>query len=169
MWATLPYMPWIIRLTEMLRTPMDTPAEPVQTVATSGPPSVMLVIIAGIVTAVVIAATLYALIKLPAAVAKSGQKITQTTSAKIIPIVTHHAKLTPKKRRRLTARVIADLKLAICIIPIILSACAYSLSTNLDYDIIMIVAAVLGIGSLLLLSAQLLCAKWLKAEAEAIW
>lgn len=168
-WAILPYMPGIMRFAEMLQMPADTPTEPVQEAVASGPPSLLLLIVACAATAIIIGATLYALIKFPIAVAKSGQKITQSTSARIIPIVTHHAKLTPKRRQYLTARLITYLKLTICILPVILSASAYFLDTALGYDIIMFVAAVLGIGSLLLLVAQLLLAKWLKVKSSAIW
>lgn len=167
-WAVLPYMPGIVRFVEILQPKADAPAEPVQAVAYT-PPSTALIVTGIIMTALVIAATIYALIKLPTAVAKSGQKITQSASEKIVPVVTHRAKLTPKKQRQLSARIVIYLKLATCLAPIILSACAYFLKTELGYGIIMIVTAVLGIGTLLLLAAQLLLAKWLKVKSEAVW
>lgn len=168
MWATLPYMPSIVRLAEMLQGPEDTPA-PIQEAAVSGPPSLLLLIIAFAATAIVIGLTLYVLIKFPVTVAKSAQKITQNTSARIVPIVTRHVKLPEKKRRRLTARIIVYLKLIICVLPVILCACTYFFETELEYGITMIIAAVLGLGSLLLLSAQLLIARWLKVKSNAIW
>lgn len=167
-WAILPYMPGIVRFTEMLHTPASTP-EPVHEVTASGPPSLVLLIIACAATAIIIGFTLYILIKFPIAVARSGQKITQSASARIVPVVTHHAKLTPKKRQHLTARIIAYLKLTLCIVPIILGACSYFLNTPLTYDVIMIVTATLCIGSLLLLGAQMLFAKWLRVRSEVIW
>jgi hypothetical protein len=168
MWATLPYMPGIVRLVEILQGPEDTPA-PMQEVATSGPPSLLLLIIAFAATAIVIGLTLYVLIKFPVTVAKSAQKMTQNASAHIVPIVTHRAKLPEKKRRQLTARIVVYLKLAICIFPVILCACTYFFETKLGYGITMIIAAVLGLGSLLLLGAQLLIARWLKVKSNAIW
>lgn len=168
MWATLPYMPGIVRLAEMFRGPMGA-SEPAQEVAASGPPSLLLLAIALAVTAIIIGLTLYALIKFPVTVAKSAQKITQNTSARIVPIVTRHVKLPEKKRRRLTARIIVYLKLIICVLPVILCACTYFFETELEYGITMIIAAVLGLGSLLLLSAQLLIARWLKVKSNAIW
>ncbi|MNQ07679.1 hypothetical protein D3C85_204650 [compost metagenome] len=170
MWAALPYMPWIVRIAELLQAPVAAPAEPANVpVITSSPPSMTLVIITGIITVAIIVATIYVLIKIPTAVAKSGQKITQNASARIVPIVTHHTKLTPKKRRRLTARIIIYLKLIVCTTPIILSACAFTINTSLDYAIIMFVAAVLGIGSFTLLALQAFFAKWLKLKPEDIW
>jgi len=167
-WATLPYMPGIIRLVEVLQGPEDAPV-PIQEAAISGPPSLLLLIIAFAATAIVIGLTLYVLIKFPVTVARSAQKITQNTSARIVPIVTHHAKLPEKKRQRLAARIIVYLKLIICVLPVILCACTYFFETELGYGLTMIIAAVLGLGSLLLLSAQLLIARWLKVKSNAIW
>lgn len=167
-WATLPYMPGIVRLAEMLQGPKGTPA-PMQEVAASGPPSLLLLIIAFAATVIVIGLTLYVLIKFPVTVAKSAQKMTQNTSARIVPIVTHHAKLPEKKRRQLTARIVVYLKLTICVLPVILCACTYFFETELGYALTMIIAAVLGLGSLLLLSAQLLIARWLKVKSNTIW
>lgn len=168
MWATLPYMPGIVRLAEMFQGSADASA-PTQEVVASGPPSLFLLIIAFAATAIVIGLTLYILIKFPVTVAKSAQKMTQSTSARIVPIVTHHAKLPEKKRRWLTARIVIYLKLAICVLPVILCACTYFFETELGYALTIIIAAVLGLGSLLLLGAQLLAARWLKVKSEMIW
>lgn len=168
MWAILPYMPGIVRLAEILKGPEDTPA-PVQEVAASGPPSLLLLIIAVVATAIIIGLTLYVLIKFPVTVAKSAQKMTQNASARIVPIVTRHAKLPEKKRRRLTARIVVYLKLIVCVLPVILCTCTYFFETKLGYGITMVIAAVLGLGSLLLLSAQLLIARLLKVKSSAIW
>lgn len=168
MWATLPYMPGIVRLAEMLQGPKDAPA-PIQEVAASEPPSLLLLIIAVVATTIIIGLTLYVLIKFPVTVAKSAQKMTQNASARIVPIVTHHARLPEKKRRRLTARIVVYLKLIICVLPVILCACTYFFETELGYGITMAIAAVLGLGSFLLLTAQLLIARWLKVKSSAIW
>lgn len=167
MWATLPYMPGIVRLAEMLQGPKDAPA-PIQEVAASEPPSLLLLFIAVVATTIIIGLTLYVLIKFPVTVAKSAQKMTQNASARIVPIVTHHARLPEKKRRRLTARIVVYLKLIICVLPVILCACTYFFETELGYGITMAIAAVLGLGSFLLLTAQLLIARWLKVKSSAI-
>lgn len=168
MWATLPYMPGIVRLAEMFQGPTGTPV-PAQEVVASGPPSLFLLIIGLATTAIVIGLTLYILVKFPVTVAKSAQKMTQNASARIVPIVTHRAKLPEKKRRQLTARIVVYLKLTICVLPVILCACTYFFETELEYALTMIIAAVLGLGSLLLLSAQLLIARWLKVKSSTIW
>lgn len=169
MWAILPYMPGIIEFTKLFQATPEVPAEPLQVASASGPPSMLSLIIACAITAIIIGLTLYVLAKLPTTVAKSGQKITQRASDFIVPAITHHAKLPAKKRQRLTARVVVYLKLALCAAPIILSGCTYFIKTELGYDITMVVAATLGVGTLLLLGAQLLCAKWLKVRSDAIW
>lgn len=168
MWAVLPYMPGIIRFTEIFRGPIGASA-PAQEVAASGPPSLFLLVIALAATAIIIGFTLYILIRFPVTVAKSAQKITQNASARIVPIITHHAKLPDKKRKLLTARVVAYIKLTACILPVILCACTYFFETELEYDITMAIAAILGVGSLLLLSAQLLFARRLKVKSETVW
>ena len=128
MWAVLPYMPGIIRFTEMFRSPMGASA-PAQEVAASGPPSLFLLVIALAATAIIIGLTLYILIKFPVTVAKSAQKITQNASARIVPIITHHAKLPDKKRKLLTARVAAYIKLTALYTPCY-SMCVYVLFRN---------------------------------------
>ena len=94
-WAILPYMPGIVEFTKLFHTSPEPLVEPVQTIPAGEPPSMTLLIVACVITAVIITLTLYVLAKLPTAVAKSGQKITQRASNFIVPAITHHAQLPP--------------------------------------------------------------------------
>lgn len=168
MWSLLPFMPGIIQFTEMLRTPADTPAEPVVPIIALAPSPITTILSVAVVV-IVISVVIYILIKAPATVGKTGQKLTTKASDYIVPAVSHHKKLSPKKRQRLTARVIVYLKISLSVLPVILGSCAYFITTDLPYDIIMLVAAIIGVITLITLCLQLSLTTLLKVSPEKTW
>ena len=56
--------------------------------------SLLMLIVAGAVTIVMVVISIVALIRMPGAISKQGSKLTQNTSKAIIPVITHHKKLT---------------------------------------------------------------------------
>ena len=170
LWSLVAYLPYIITFLNGMQTPIEPSAEPVvSTVATSGPPSTILLIVGAVVTVAVIGATIWALIKLPSAVGKAGHKMTQQASDYIVPVITNHAPISVQKKQYLTARIMIDIKLAVCIVPIVISAGTYLLAAAIPYEVTMLVAAALGIASLSLLSVQVLTARWLRVRMTAMW
>lgn len=168
LWSLLPFLPGIIRFTEALQTPTDAAPDPITPIVTS-PPSPLMTIFGVIVVVVVIGIVIYLLVKTPTAIGKTGQKLTTGTSNYIVPVVSQHQKLTPKKRRQLTARVITSVKIALTILPIILAACTHFIATDLSLDIIILAAGILCVGSLMTLGLQLLLVKALRVTPEKVW
>lgn len=168
LWAALPYLPQLISLSTKLQPSTEQPHVVARTAA-AGPPSVLVIVLASIVVTIILVVTIYALVKLPSAIGKTGEKITKGASNYLIPVVSHHVKLTPKKRRALTTRVIIDIKLAICILPVVVVALGFAVSFSISYNITMLVAALFAMISLVLLSAQIGLAKWLHVPLDKAW
>lgn len=165
LWAILPYIPDIAKLSRSLQPE----AQPVEHVVTAGPPSLLLIIIAISVTIAILAMTVYVLIKLPSTIRRSGEKLTHSTSSHIVPILTHHTALSPKKRRQLTAKVTFYVKLLLCTLPVAVSACSILVPTGLSYELTMLVATFFAVIALVLLGTQLLLAKWLRVPLDIVW
>ncbi|MEO7904687.1 MAG: hypothetical protein ABIR91_02740 [Candidatus Saccharimonadales bacterium] len=156
MWASLPFLPQILHTIESMQSTTNSPVEPILTAAPSTPPSMITVTFGSIVIIAIIVATIYAFIKLPSTIIKSGDAVTRVATTRIIPIVTHHKVLPAKKQRQITARVQFYVKLSLCILPIIITALSWQTTSNLAYDITMLVAATLGIIAVGLLSVHAL-------------
>lgn len=167
LWSVLPYIPDLARISTSLQQPVI-PAEPAQQIVTTGPPSLLLIVIAVVVTIILLGLTIYTLVKLPATVSKTGEKFTKNTSDYIVPLVTHHAPLSEKKRRQLTARVMFYVKLMGCIIPVIIAALSFFVTAVLPYSIIVLVSTFLAITALVLLCLQALFAKWLRVSLDGV-
>lgn len=168
LWAVLPYVPDIAKLSATLQ-PQEQ-AQPVEQVVTTGPPPLLLTIIIIGVTIAILVMSVYTLIKLPATIRMSGEKLTHTTSAHIVPILTHHTHLSPKKRRQLTARIAFYIKLALCTLPVIIAACSFLVpASSLSYELTILVATFFAITSLVLFCTQLLLAKWLRIDLDIVW
>lgn len=170
-WSALPYMPGIIQFLDMFQSKPDQPVSHVNAPSLiSSAPTPLVWIIGTLITIAILSLTIYILIKLPISIAKSGQKLTQKTTSYILPAVSRHVKLTPKKRQRLTARIIIDIKIALSVLPVILGLCVYFLPESaLGYELTAFIVAVLGISSLCLLSLQVVMIRWLKPAPHAIW
>ena len=73
----------------------------------------------GIVTLVMIVVTIVILIKLPKAVVDTGQTITQATTKAVVPVVLHHKKVSAKKQRIISRRVMLAVQIGLSVIPAI--------------------------------------------------
>ena len=87
----------------------------------TGPPSPVLILVGGIVTILMLALSVFVLLKFPSTVAKTGTAITHKSADAIVPVVTHHKVLPAKKRRLITGRVLFYIKLLLVLVP--LAAC----------------------------------------------
>lgn len=158
LWTSLPYLPGFISFATKLQPAAQQPVA-ISHTASLGPPSLFITILAIVIVIAILAATAYALVKLPIAITKTGEKITKQTSSYLVPVVSHHAKLTPKKHRALATRLVIDIKLVICTLPVAITALGAATSFSISYDITMLVAALMALTSLSLLIAQVGCAK----------
>lgn len=165
LWAILPFVPDIAKLSKSLQPE----SQPVEHVVATGPPSLLLVIVAVGVTIAILVMTIYALIRLPSTIRRSGEKLTHGASSHIVPILTHHTALSPKKRRQLTAKVTFYVKLLICTLPVVVSACSFLVPAGLPYELTILVTTFFAVVALVLLGAQLLLAKWLRVPLDIVW
>lgn len=100
---------------------------------------------------------------------KAGQKLTKNAATHIAPVVSRHAKLSPKKQRRLTERIVTYIKFAICLLPVLVAMFSYLVDTPISYALTMFMAGVLAIIATLILCSQLLLAKWLRINLDKVW
>lgn len=169
LWASLPYLPDLISFAAKLQPSTAQPAPVIVQTTSTGPPSVLMVLLASVIVVGMLAITAYVLIKLPTTIGKTGEKLTKSASHYLVPIISHHAKLTPKKRLQLTARAILTVKFALCIAPAVIAALSFNVKSDVSYGIILIVAVFLTAVALLLLGTQLLLVKLLKVPLKDTW
>lgn len=154
LWAGIIYVPWLLSNDTFKQFILPNKT------AQSAPefhfalPSGVAIVIATISTVVVIAITLFVLVKVPSSVARGGKKVTQTSANALLPVITHHKKVSAKKRRILNNTLIKSTKAAIVLLPVLFSFGAYILPVPLQAEIIVVIAAALALGSILWFALQ---------------
>ena len=123
--AVLPFAPGIVR-SDVFKTYVSDPSRqaPQPASITTDTPEIfsgLFVVIAVVLVVGVIVAAVVAISRTPAAVGKTGAKLTHSAARVVLPVITHHQKITPKKRRLLTARIVFDVKLTLVVLPLLLA------------------------------------------------
>jgi hypothetical protein len=169
LWVTLLYFPLLLK-NDAFKT-MVIPEKSIQTTAPliqfTMPPLIAL-IVGGIITLFVIGATIYVLARTPIAIARGGKKITHTPADALVPIITHRKKVSAKKRRQLTSKLIVGIKLLLVILPLLVSFGAYLFATPIPYTVICVVAGFLACGSLVWFGAQYAAARLLHIDTKQL-
>ena len=83
--------------------------------------SPVLTLLAGIITLVFLALTVVILIKIPKTISQTGDKIIHQTTEAIIPVITHHKKITKQKKYQLSQKITAAMQLALLLLPLIIA------------------------------------------------
>ncbi len=122
MWTFIVFLPALIdsgffKLFMAPEQPVPAPTEPLAPSAGVEP---LAIAFALLITALIIIATIIFFIRLPKAVAETGEKTVKKTATKIVPIVTHHKKLSKKKQQQLTERTIYIIQLSLIGAPLLL-------------------------------------------------
>jgi hypothetical protein len=169
LWAALPYLPGLISFATKLQPDTSAPTPVVVHTASTQPPSILMVLLASVIVVGMLAMTAYVLIKLPITIGKTGEKLTKGASHYIVPVISHHTKLTPKKRLQLTTRTVLIVKFALCVTPAVIVVLSFNITSGISYNITLIVAAFLATIALLLLGSQLLLARLLKIPIKDSW
>lgn len=170
LWVALLYGPLLLdQPVAKLLLPSDVPSKPAEPIAVVAPsPSIF--IVAGVITIVVVALTVYVLAKLPKVIGETGQRITQDTATALVTVATRHRPLKPVKKRRLTSRVVAGVKVALSVVPLLAVLPAVLLpALPLSYDIILVVAAASAIMTVGCFGLQYALAWVLKLKLQYIW
>lgn len=121
------------------------------------------------VVIVMIILTIYVIIKMPATVGKTGSKITHKATAIALPIIMNHKKVPKKKRLRLTARLLFITKITLSLIPFCLIYFIDNQDTNLDRDVVVIIAAISAFCAIGLFFVQAASAKLLRVDYKTVW
>lgn len=122
-----------------------------------------------VITVVMILVTIYAVIKLPSAVGKTGSKIVHKATTLALPVITNHKKLPPKKYLQLTARMLFISKLTLCIIPFGILLLANNPDIGLTRDIVMIIASASAVCSIACFGLQAASTKLLHVDYKHVW
>jgi len=131
--------------------------------------SSVLLVLAVLIVAAILGLTIYALRRAPKTIGETGRKITQGTAEHIIPVLTHHAKLSPAKRRFLTARIAFDVKLGLLALPVGLVYIVEPSLPGVSHEVARFGEAILAFMTLILICVQVGVAKTLRIELSHLW
>ena len=133
-----------------------------------GTPSPLIVSIVIAVTIVIFAMTFYVLWKLPKNIGTRGALVTKRAATAIVPVITHHKKISKKRFARISYRVIILIKLMLIVIPVIGLLFAQPID-GLDTRAIWAVGLFCGLCSLTYIGAQRLLASLLGVKTDDLW
>ncbi len=123
--------------------------------------------IAIVFTLLVLAATIYALIRLPVTVGKKGSKLTHKTATVIAPTIAPK-KLTKKQRTALIERITWWVKLVLILVPLIALLFASS-ETGLSNGVILVIGGFCAVWSGFCFLLQYLLGKALRLPEARLW
>lgn len=133
--------------------PTPQPTAPDQTQSGLSPIASLTV---GIITLLMLAITFLILWRLPRTVVRGGDKIVEATTETVLPVVTHHKKLPPKRRRELSRRLAFIIQVSATVLPLII-VMLLPTPAVLSREIVVIVGANLaGVGLLFFTAAYVL-------------
>ena len=145
--------------------PIITP--PVHEAATQSPLTIALAV--GI-TIIVLAITIYVIIKAPSAVGKTGKKVTHSAAKAVIPVITKHKPIKKEFRRKLTIRITALSKMFLVIIPLVgILPVQFLSELPVSFDIILIITVVNALLSLLFFGLQYAMARVFRTQLTVLW
>ena len=168
--AILPFLPGVldsdlfVALTPSPTVPGRMDSAPEQTL----PDWLTFFIIAGI-TLIVLVVTVVAITRLPRTVGQGSQKIIRSAAEHVLPVVTHHTKLSKKKRQLLTARIVFNIKLAVLTLPIIILLVVPVPETAVSRQALLLIVGLAAGWSLMLFSVQALLARRSHVSLDKLW
>ena len=80
-------------------------------------PAVTIIAIA--ITVLILVATIIVLARLPRSIGKKAATLTKTAATAVLPAVTHHKKMSPTQRKKLSYNIILVIKLVAIIVPLL--------------------------------------------------
>jgi hypothetical protein len=127
-----------------------------------------LAIVMSLVVIFCLIATIYALIKLPASVGRTGGRVTHVGAEAVIPKLTGHKKLSRSRMRRLSFRVIFAIKLIFILLPVVATLIFSSVSA-LPNNVTWAVLAFLVVWPVLYFGLQAAIVSLLKLDPQLAW
>jgi len=171
LWAGVIFLPSLFEneTIQNLFLPQEPSAKPVPQDVPSGDISIVALVLGVTVTVVVLVITVIILLRLPKAVASVGKKTTTTVAHVVIPTISHHKKLTPKKEKLLTAQLVRIIKFVAALLPMGLLAFIYAVDTELSTNVVLLVGAVLAMVSFVWFSLEYAMAHAFGIQLEDIF
>lgn len=169
LWVTAVYAPLLIKadaLQWMLpqpHTPSTTPSLDISL------PPIWMMVLGAAVTLIMIILTLYVLVKVPVMAIRQTSKAIHTTTDQLVPIMTHHKKISQKRQRLLTARLLLYVKLLFACLPVGLTFLALlAPRPQLSFELILFITTLLSLMAILSFSVQQLCVRWFRLPPQQI-
>ena len=122
----------------------------------------------GVIVALCIAATIYALIKLPGSVGRTGARVTHMSAEAVIPALTGHKKIARSRMKRISFRLIVAIKAILIVLPFALTLFLPATSV-LPQNIIWIILAFLATWPLFYFGLQALLTSLLRLDTALVW
>lgn len=127
-----------------------------------------IVVLMGIIVALCLAATIYALIKLPGSIGRAGARATHISAEAVIPRLTGHKKLTRSRLGRLSFRLIVAIKAILITLPFALTLFLPEVSA-LPQNVIWIILVFLAFWPMLYFGLQTFFTSLLKLDPTLVW
>ncbi|MGB4768571.1 MAG: hypothetical protein WBP22_04905 [Candidatus Saccharimonas sp.] len=135
---------------------------------TPAPASPFLVIIAIAATIAILGVTVVAVARLPKNVGKKGATLTRNTTAAVLPAITHHKKLTKKKRVQLSYRIVLVIKLLLVTLPLVALLFGQPLE-KITPEVVWAMAFFCAACSISYFLVQHLLARFMRISNEKLW
>jgi len=152
--------------------PQEPPVVDAPVVSAPSEPSILTFIGVAVIVAIMLALTVYIMLKLPSAVVRTSRKVVHKSSDTVSSALLHVMKKpdTKKARERLAPRVVAFLKLAAVCLPVLLVFLSrYIQGQTADDSLILFMASSLSNIAVLMFMVQYFGAKILKVNSADIW
>ena len=146
------------------------PDQPVPSVTTpvASTPSPVVIGFVIIVTILIFAMTFYILWKLPKRIGLQGARATKRTATVLVPVITHHKKISKKRRLRVSYQVVLGSKLLLMCVPLVGLVFAQPIN-GLDARAIWTVGIFCGLCSFIYFGIQQLSATLLNVKTSDLW
>lgn len=159
--------PFLVNHPEILNAPQQQTAvvTPLEISPAFTPFAVLLV---SVITIAIVVAAIFTLMQLPKTIGLTGARITQRTATTIVPLLSHHKKLSPKEKKRFSFRVVLALKLVLAVAPLALLPFAQPFQ-GITLQIMWFLGTFAALFSAFYFGLQLLTAYLGKIDRSKLW
>lgn len=130
------------------------------------------IIIVAVITIIMVAFTIYIIVKIPSTIIKTSKKIVHEVAEKVTPAILRlqNRKDTKKNHIKLSSGLILILKIVLITVPIILSFMSQFIEKQMiDFYIVMYISLWLGVFSLIFFVSQYFIARLLLITKQNLW
>ena len=168
MWTAVLYLPALLN-NEQIRDMLLPSGE---TAVTVPPPpealSPIMIAFALGITAIVIAVTVFVLLRAPVTIARTGNTVTKKAAGSLEPLIVRGRVLPPREKRKLTVTLIKLVKLLLVLLPVAAGFLSVLLPPALPYEIVMLISCAVAITAVFWFSAQYIAADMLSVKPEKL-